>query len=98
MEPGMYMTGIVFAIGALHLVTRVVTYVSRYYAESASVQARAKKAPVQRDDWYMFFHRSQLTGEPEKNNITRPIAVQPSVSSRINKRRDSRPALRRYSA
>ena len=98
MESGIYLTGMVFAIGALHLLTRLVTYVSRYYAASASGQAKAKKAPVHRSDWYVFFHRSDLTGESEQNTPNRRKDKHSDVSPGTRQRRDSRPALRRYSA
>jgi len=93
MESGIYLTAMVLAVGALHLITRIAAYVGRYYAASGRGQARPPKAPVHRDDWYVFFHRSDLTGDsPVKKSEKR-------AGTRTNtKRRDSRPALRRYSA
>ena len=98
MESGIYLTGMVFAIGALHLITRLVTYVSRYYAASGIGQARSQKAPVRRGDWYVFFHRSDLTGESEEKKSNMRGDTRSDVSPGKSKRRDSRPALRRYSA
>lgn len=98
MEPGIYLTGMVFAIGALHLITRLVTYVSHYYAASAMGQARSQKAPVHRDDWYVFFHRSDLTGESLEKTTQKRDDKRSNISPRSSGRSDSRPALRRYSA
>lgn len=98
MEPRIYLTGMVFAIGVLHLATRLVTYVSRYYATSAFGQARSKKSLVHRGDWYVFFHRSDLTGESEESTSNKRGERRSDVSPVSSKRRDSRPALRRYSA
>jgi hypothetical protein len=98
MEPGIYLTGMVFAVGVLHLATRLVTYVSRYYAASAFGQAGSKKAPVHRDDWYVFFHRSDLTGESESSTAISRGDRRSGVSPGARRKRDSRPVLRRYSA
>lgn len=98
MEPAMYMTGMVLAVGALHLVTRVVTYVSRYHAASKSGRAKSKKVPVHRDDWYMFFHRSDLTGESRDKRSSTRKDNHSDISPGTRQRRDTRTALRRYSA
>ncbi|WP_136809845.1 hypothetical protein [Desulfosediminicola flagellatus] len=96
MEPGMYLTALVITVSALHLLNNVIHYVSSFHTASAKRPDESNKLPAHRDDWYMFFHRSDLTGEAKKkirttkgNTITRSSPVK-------NKQRDSRPALRRY--
>ena len=98
METGIYLTGMVFVIAALHLITRLGNHVSRYYAASNKRQARSTKAPVRRGDWYMFFRCSDLTGESEGKSIRKRENTSSSLSSRKGRRCDSRPVLRRYSA
>lgn len=96
METGYYLATLVFAVAALHLINRAVKYVSSYRAASGMRSNESIKVPVKRDDWYMFFHRSDLTGKPEKRNETKP--KKSSISSSLVKhtRRDSRPALRKH--
>lgn len=97
MEPGFYLTTLVFAIAALHLINKVVTFVTGFRASSGMRPSESSKQPVQRDDWYMFFHRSDLTGKPvDKNETKRENALINSSSSGKHKRRDSRPTLRRH--
>jgi len=97
MEPGFYLTTLVFAVAVLHLINRAVTSVTRFLAASDLRLNESRKKPVQRDDWYMFFHRSDLIGKPkEKNNTNRNNMSISSPSSEKQKRCDSRPVLRRH--
>jgi hypothetical protein len=94
MEPGLYLTTLVFAVAALHLINKAVTYVSGFLAASGMRSNKSRKVPAHRDDWYMFFHRSDLLGKPENKNKKKNTSI--SSSSTKYKRRDSRPALRRH--
>jgi len=95
MEPGFYLTTLVFAVAALHLINKSITYVSGFLAASGMRSNESRKVPAKRDDWYMFFHLSDLIGKPEKKNETKPENTSISSSLGKHKRRDSRPALRR---
>jgi hypothetical protein len=96
MEPGIYLTALVFAVAALHLINKVVTYASSFRAASDIRPDKSTKASTQRDDWYMFFHRSDLTGEPEKKTKNKQENKKIGSSPGNYQRRDSRPALRRH--
>ena len=67
MEPAMYLTILVFAVGGCHLVTRLLAFAARLRGSSTTQTV----SPV-RGDWYMFFHCSDLTGktnaEPKKSD------------------------------
>jgi len=97
MEPGIYFTALVLAVAGLHLLNKVVTYVSSFRAASGLRQNSSKKASTQRVDWFVFFRCSDLTGEPEKKvrnkqQVNKHISSSPSN----HKRRDRRPVLRRH--
>jgi hypothetical protein len=96
MEPGIYFTTLVFAVGALHLLSKVVAYVTGYLAASGLRPDKSSRVPAHRDDWYMFFHRSDLTGEPEKKTKNKQENKKIGSSPGNYQRRDSRPALRRH--
>lgn len=89
MEPGYSLTILVCAVGALHLAWRAGAYMSKYIASSKGLQAGAAKS-VKRDDWYMFFHRSDLTGELSEKVSGQPTERQ---SVRSQKRQGSRPTV-----
>jgi hypothetical protein len=97
MEPGFYLTTLVFAVAVLHLLNRTVTSVARFLAASGLRSNESRDKPGQRDDWYMFFHRSDLIGKPKKKDNTSKInmSIRPPFSEK-QKRCDSRPVLRRH--
>lgn len=97
MEPGIYLTALVFAVAGLHLLNKTITHVSKFLAASGMMKNEsASNVPTYRDDWYMFFHRSDLTGEPKKTMKKSKDNKNISSSSGKYKRRDSRPVLRSY--
>lgn len=97
MEPGFCMTTLVFAVAVLHLINKTIAYVSRFLAASGRTSNEPRKGSVQRDDWYMFFHRSDLLGKLEvKHEIRRKNTSITSSSTKKQKKRDPRPALRRH--
>lgn len=92
MEPGLAFTALVFSIGALHLIWQAADRISKY---NHSVNKTSKPA-VKRDDWYVFFHRSDLLGptvEEKKDKSTnhqrpangqRPAAKRPARPARLS--------------
>lgn len=61
METGIYLTALVFGVGFVHLAVQAASFMS-----SGKKAQSEKQKNVVRDDWYMFFHRSQLTGIKEE--------------------------------
>lgn len=94
MEPGIYLTALVFAVVALHLLDKVVTAVSSFLAASGIRLSKPSKAPSKRDDWYMFFHRSDLIGESDQKPKKKPKNKKTNSFQGKYQRRDSRPLLR----
>jgi hypothetical protein len=95
MEPGIYFTALVFAVGALHLLSKVVAHVTGYLAASGLRPDKSKRLPAHRDDWYVFFHRSDLTGESQKKTKKKQQNKSANSSAGKYQRPDSRPELRR---
>jgi hypothetical protein len=58
MESGIYLSALVFGIGVAHLAVRAASF----FNGRKSADTAGKHTDTRRDDWYMFFHRSQLTG------------------------------------
>lgn len=94
MEPGMYLTLLVLAIATLHLVNKTVTFVMRYRAASITKNRKAITSHNPRDDWYMFFHQSDLTGKLK--NTTSKRSGKKDIDTSKYKRGDSRTALRNH--
>lgn len=94
MEPGIYLTILVFAVAALHLTNKAVTFVIRYNAASSIKAHKAKKAPTHRDDWYMFFHQSDLTGNLKHKTTNKQ--GNKKINTGKHQRSDSRPVLRSH--
>ncbi|MFT5698505.1 MAG: hypothetical protein ACI8ZB_001360 [Desulforhopalus sp.] len=96
MEPRIYLTALVLAVGGLHLVCRLVDVVSRFHAASSRARTGTHKAAVKRDDWYMFFHCSDLTGDKKETVHPKRTEKETSSSQGARLRSDSRPSARRY--
>lgn len=91
MEPGFYLTTLVFAVAALHLVSRGIDA----YRRNVKTAAKAKsKTPKKRSDWYMFFHCSALTGETKEKTVRSEKYKDISANKGTSKVKDSRPSLR----
>jgi len=95
MEPRIYLTALVLAVGVLHLVWKLVDVVKSYYAASGRKGLITQKAAVKRDDWYMFFYCSDLTGVKKKNGDQR-ANNKTSYSKGPGLRRESRLTANRY--
>ncbi|BHH82436.1 hypothetical protein [Desulforhopalus sp. 52FAK] len=95
MEPGFYLTALVFAVAILHLITRgVVSFRHHFKALSPT----SSKAQNKRSDWYMFFHCSALTGETQEQVVRKGKDKNISVRRGKSKAKDSRVLLRSYLA
>lgn len=64
METGMYLSALVFGVGIVHLAVQAASFLS----SRKRVDLEALQSNVSRDDWYMFFRRSQLTGLNESSD------------------------------
>ncbi|PHR26374.1 MAG: hypothetical protein COA36_12350 [Desulfotalea sp.] len=95
MEPGFYFTALVFAVATLHLINRAVFYVNSIFLASGMKPNHPAKTANQRDDWYMFFHRSALYGNMGKQATKRSTNNTTSSPPECFQRRDPRPALRK---
>lgn len=94
MEPGIYLTTLVFAVAALHLINKAATFVIRYRAASSKKVHEVRKAPAHRDDWYMFFHQSDLTGDLKHKTTNKQ--GNKKINTEKQQRGDSRPVLRNH--
>ncbi len=83
MESGIYLSALVFGVGIVHLAVRAASFFS-----SGKRAASGKYSNAVRDDWYMFFNRSQLTGIKEDN-------VYPSQAGMMKKKKAVRQPQRR---
>ncbi len=93
MGPEIYFTALVFAIGALDIVWRAASAISKKMDLGQSTQGTAKK--VIRDDWYMFFHRSALLGPlADETEETGSTSSRKSTPVTKPKRKDRRTPAR----
>jgi hypothetical protein len=91
METGYIFSALVFAIAAFHVIWKLVEHTTRLF-KTSGLRSGSGKAATRRDDWYMFFHRSDLTGQNDEN---RP-AKRTGTAARTPGRKDTRPAARQY--
>ena len=63
MELTTIFTGLVFAIGLFHVIVQASSVIDRYLFSGRNKYAGTRRKAAFRDDWYMFFHCSNLTGE-----------------------------------
>ncbi|MBE0582936.1 MAG: hypothetical protein IH612_04155 [Desulfofustis sp.] len=80
---------------ALDLIWKLSAYVGRTAAGKRRVNSDRK--PVQRSDWYMFFHCSDLTGE--KTTVIKDARISKRSDPAVKSGRQPtsrRPELRRY--
>lgn len=67
MEPGIYLTALVFGIGALHLVNQFASSIGKLLNSAERNQAWTDRSQPRRDDWYVFFHCSDLIGKTDRD-------------------------------
>jgi hypothetical protein len=70
MEPGFYFTALVIGTGVFHLVCQVADHLEKRLHSHSFRKNLSSRKTRKRDDWYMFFHRSQLTGKEEESQAS----------------------------
>ncbi|WP_143005427.1 hypothetical protein [Desulforhopalus singaporensis] len=72
MESGTFFAILVISVGALHLVWRAAAFAGKYFTRQHADRTRAREKNIKRDDWYVFFNCSQLTGPDADDKNSRP--------------------------
>jgi hypothetical protein len=95
METGLqYFAAFVIGFSAFHLICKAAALIEKMSGNRGKDQSLAKSARPKRDDWYMFFHRSDLTGsKPAKDS---KIVPSDKVDSHRRSGRRKRPESRAY--
>lgn len=91
MEPGFYFTALVFAVAALDLITRGVSF---FHRNSMASRPGKGKSVNKRSDWYVFFYCSDLTGEKKQTTVSNKNDKDITKGKRKSRVKDSRPSLR----
>ncbi|WP_163339417.1 hypothetical protein [Desulfopila sp. IMCC35008] len=90
MELNMIFSSLILLIGAFHLAAQVSSFIQRYFfSTNNKVLGTEKKATV-RDDWYLFFHCSKLTGNPKEKKQTVPSSEQLTTKTKTVTTKDDR--------
>ncbi len=91
MEPGIYLSALVLGIGVAHLAVRAASFFN-----GTKPAETAGHADTKRDDWYVFFHRSQLTGceEPDMYPVQTGTAKKKQTVRQPQKRAQQRAQVR----
>lgn len=95
MEPIVLFATLVFGVCALDLIWKLSAYVHRITPKKRRVDL--ERQPVQRSDWHLFFHCSDLTGE--KTTKTRNPRLGKHMGPALKTARQPafhRPEMRRY--
>jgi hypothetical protein len=91
MEPTTYFTLLVLGIGAIHLVCQAFDKIGTWKGKTQQIYGKRTQS---RDDWYVFFHRSDLTGPAKRRNKSESIADRPSAASTTRRKSARRPVAR----
>lgn len=94
MEPATYLAIMVFSVGALHLVWQAASHIGKLLGKSQQTLTYGQRSKNRRDDWYVFFHRSDLTGPESSREKTISIGDRPSTSSTRRRKSSRRPVAR----
>ncbi len=94
MEPATFFTIMVFSVGALHLVWRAADSIGKLLGKNQQSLTYGKRKENHRDDWYMFFHRSDLTGPETTRDMSTSTGDHPSASSTRRRKSSKRPVAR----
>ncbi len=89
METGIYFFALMAGVAALHLITTAVNAYKKTTRNSETEYTTTRR--VKDDDWYMFFHVSDLVG---KKVLPKTPSNTTTVSNQ-RKKSQKRPALRR---
>lgn len=94
MEPGFIFTILVFSIGAIHLVRNASDLLGKWWGREQHF-IPGNQSLQKRDDWYVFFHRSVLTGTSDDGSAKESKNDRhPAPPSQRNRRNPARPAAR----
>ncbi|EFL52150.1 hypothetical protein DesfrDRAFT_0970 [Solidesulfovibrio fructosivorans JJ]] len=93
MELRLAFTEFLFAFCAVVLADRVYGFSDRLLGRFAHKTDKPQLRAASANDWYVYFHRSDLTGEKEPARPAAPAARVIPAAAR-QPRRDSRPRLR----
>jgi len=88
MESGFYFTALIIGIGAFHLISQVVDHFGKHMHAKSNIKKQT------RDDWYVFFHCSDLTGKKETPKVNSNDNKQSKQSTKRRPRTDRRTAAR----
>ncbi|MBV5317528.1 MAG: hypothetical protein JZU50_06940 [Desulfobulbaceae bacterium] len=70
MEMTTYFTGMILSVCAIHMASVTVSYVHKLWAKYSGGEKRVNDQSLERSDWYVFFHCSDLLGvEQQKNSF-----------------------------
>lgn len=89
MEPATILTIMVFSVGALHLVWQAASGIGKLLGKTQQNLTYGKRSKSHRDDWYVFFHRSDLTGPDTSKEKSKSLSDRQSTSS-TRRRKSSR--------
>ncbi len=89
MEPGTVFAGFVLYMGGFHLLWQASDRLSKWWTKNKDTSTLARKQRVKRDDWYVFFHQSDLTGptRPQKPHSGRSKREKSTDNNLPKKRR-----------
>ncbi len=69
MEANMFFTGSILLLCLIHGVTVAGRMAGRLFGGPSSTEGKKKPAHAQRDDWYLFFHCADLTGNKQAEPV-----------------------------
>lgn len=95
MEPGMYFTLLVFSVAGLQLVWQAAARLSKWLGMSNQNLMYGNRRQAKRDDWYVFFHRSDLTGSlNETSSVDTTVNQRPASTAPRKRKGANRPVAR----
>jgi hypothetical protein len=89
MEPTTYFTIFVLGVGALHLTCQAVNRIGTWMGKTQQHMTYSNRTQ-NRDDWYVFFHRSKLNGSENSRKKNTSLGDRPSASSAKRRKRSRR--------
>ncbi len=66
MEYGFYLMSLVLGCALFHLISRAIEQYASWRIRTGKNAIRAYRQSPERDDWYVFFRSSSLTGSPQR--------------------------------
>lgn len=98
MELNQYFLGLVLSMTVLHLATVAADHLRTLWDKRSFAKPRREAVNQERDDWYVFFHCSDLLGKEPRKATPAPSKTEQVVNQTANERQDkpriSRPRAR----